>query len=72
LSIDSPEIVRISTGEIFSVHITYVFVRPLDFKPPITITITITAHNRRAHVCLGQLSRETSLLKTVTVVISKQ
>jgi hypothetical protein len=34
-------IVGISTGEIFSVHTIGVLVRPLDFKPPITITITI-------------------------------
>jgi hypothetical protein len=41
LSIDSPGIVRISTGEIFSAHTIGVLVRPLDFKPPITITLPV-------------------------------
>jgi hypothetical protein len=40
LSIDSLGIVRISTGEIFLVPtVGGLLVRPLDFKPPITITI---------------------------------
>jgi hypothetical protein len=30
--------VRISTGEIFIVHTICVLVRPIDLKPPITIT----------------------------------
>jgi hypothetical protein len=42
LSIASLGIVGISTGEIFPAHTIGVLVRPLDFKPPITITITIT------------------------------
>jgi hypothetical protein len=31
--------VRISTIEIFLVHALCVLVRPMDFKPPITITM---------------------------------
>jgi hypothetical protein len=62
LSIGSPGIVGISAGEIFSVHIIYVFVRPLDFKPPITITITITVHTC-LHYHYKQL-RSTSLTLT--------
>ncbi len=34
-------VVRISTGEIFIVLTLGELVRPIDFKPPITITITI-------------------------------
>jgi len=39
-SINSLGIVGIFTWKIFSLPISYVFVRPLDFKPSITITIT--------------------------------
>jgi len=43
LSIDSLGIVRISTGDFFSVHTVGVLVRPLDFKTPITMTIMTMA-----------------------------
>jgi hypothetical protein len=41
LSVDSPWIVGVPTGGTFIVRTICGFVRPVDFKPPITITITV-------------------------------
>ena len=50
LSIDSLGIVGVSTGEIFIVHTICVLARPLDFKPPITITTVCTMHCILHHI----------------------